>query len=63
AIGLAGAYALSRTLTSILYQVSPHDIRVFAAAPLILAAIALLAVLLPAIRATRVDAMTALRAD
>lgn len=63
AIGLAGAYALSRTLTSILYQVSPHDIRVFAAAPFILGAIALLAVLLPAMRATRVDAMTALRAD
>jgi predicted permease len=63
AIGLAGAYALSRTLSSILYQVSPHDIRVFATAPLVLGAIALLAVLLPAMRATRVDAMTALRTD
>jgi predicted permease len=62
-IGLAGAYALSKTLASILYQESPHDLRVFAAAPLILGVIALLAVFLPALRATRVDAMTALRAE
>ena len=44
ALGLAGAYALSRVLASILYEVSPHDARVFIAAPLVLGAIALFAV-------------------
>jgi putative ABC transport system permease protein len=61
ALGLAGAYALSRLLSSILYGVSPHAITVFAAAPATLAAIAILATLVPSLRATRVDAMTALR--
>jgi ABC-type antimicrobial peptide transport system permease subunit len=62
-VGLVGAYALSRVLASILYEVSPHDPRVFAGAPLVLAGIGVLAVLLPALRATRLDAMTALRTE
>jgi putative ABC transport system permease protein len=61
AIGLAGAYALSKYLSSILYQVSPRDPRVFLAAPVVLAAVALAATLFPALRATRVDPVTALR--
>jgi predicted permease len=61
ALGLAGAYGLSRLLSSILYGVNPHDLRVFGFAPLTLAAIAIIATLVPAVRATRVDAMTALR--
>jgi putative ABC transport system permease protein len=62
-LGLAGAYALSRLLSAILYEVSPHDVRVFVVAPLVLFGIALFAVLLPAVRATRVDPMLAMRAE
>jgi predicted permease len=61
AIGLAGAYALSRYLGSILYETTAHDPRVFIGAPVILLAIALLATWLPARRATRIDPMEALR--
>jgi len=61
AIGVAGAYALARYLESILYEVSPHDPRVFIAAPALLLTIALLATWLPARRATRVSPMEALR--
>ncbi|MEO7084661.1 MAG: ABC transporter permease [Gemmatimonadaceae bacterium] len=60
-IGLAGAYTLSRVLSSILYGVSTHDVGVFVGAPAVLAVIALLAVIIPARRATRVDPMSALR--
>ena len=63
AIGVAGAYALSRLLESLLYNVSVHDLRIFVAAPLLLALVALIATCLPALRATRVDPMTALRTD
>ena len=63
AIGIAGAYALSRFLSAILYEVSPHDLRVFIAAPLALGSIAVVATLLPALRATRVDPLTALREE
>ena len=55
--------ALSRLMSSILYQVSPHDPRVFVGAPLVLGAIALLAVAMPALRATRLDPMVALRRE
>lgn len=61
AIGLVGAYALSRTLGSMLYQVNPHDVRIFVTAPVVLAIVALVATLAPALRATRVDPMAALR--
>jgi ABC-type antimicrobial peptide transport system permease subunit len=61
AIGLVGAYALSRYLGSILYETTAHDPRVFIGAPVILLAIALLATWLPARRATRIDPMEALR--
>jgi putative ABC transport system permease protein len=62
-IGLAGALALSRFIGSILYQVSPHDVRVFLAAPVLLGVVAVAATLLPALRATRVDPLTALREE
>ena len=62
-LGLAGAYALSRLLASILYGVNPHDVRVFAAAPATLAVIAVAAIVVPALRASRVDPLTALRQD
>lgn len=63
AIGTAGALALSRFLSSVLYEVSPRDPRVFVTAPLLLLAVAMVATLGPALRATRVDPLTALREE
>jgi predicted permease len=63
ALGIAGALALGRLLTSLLYQVSPADPRVLGIAALTLSAVTVLASLVPAIRATRVDPMDALRSE
>ena len=59
-IGLAAAFALSRVLTDTLYGVTPTDPRTYAVVPLILAATAIVACLIPAWRATRVDPLVAL---
>jgi predicted permease len=61
AIGLAGALALTRTIASLLFQVSPTDPIVFTGVPLILVVVALTACFVPARRASRVDPITALR--
>ena len=61
AIGLAGAVALTRILSSLLYDVTPTDPLTLAGVSLVLAAIALLASYLPARRAARIDPMAALR--
>ena len=61
AIGVAGAYALTRVLQSLLFDVSATDPRFFASAAGLVAAVALLATYIPARRATRVDATAALR--
>jgi ABC-type antimicrobial peptide transport system permease subunit len=61
ALGLAAALALSRVLSTLLYQVSPTDPLIFAAAPLALALAALAACYVPALRATRIDPVSALR--
>ena len=61
AIGLAGAFALTRVISSLLFGVTPTDLTTYVAVALILGAVALLATLLPARRATKVDPLVALR--
>jgi len=63
AIGLVGAYALTRVLESMLFGVGVRDPGVFAGAPLLLMAVAMVAVLIPAVRATRVDPVKTLAAE
>jgi predicted permease len=60
-IGLAGAFGLSRVIASFLFGVSARDPLVFVVVPVTLILIALLAVWLPARRASRVDPIVALR--
>jgi putative ABC transport system permease protein len=61
AIGLAASFALTRLLESMLYGTSTTDPVTFVAIAILLAAVALAACFIPALRATRVDPMAALR--
>ncbi|MFP5230969.1 MAG: ADOP family duplicated permease [Acidobacteriota bacterium] len=63
AVGVAGAFWLTRFLASFLFGVKAWDPAAFLVTPLLLCAVALLAVWIPARRATRVDPMTALRLE
>ena len=61
ALGLSAAWAVAHLMSSFLYGVPPHDPVTFTVVPLFLASVALLACWLPALRAARVDPLTALR--
>jgi putative ABC transport system permease protein len=62
-LGVAAALALSRTMTTLLFDLSPTDPLTFATVATLLALVALVASYLPARRAARVDPMIALRAE
>ena len=63
ALGLVGAFLVSRVLIGMLYGISPTDPLTFTGVSIVLLVVALLACLIPARRATRVDPIVALRAE
>jgi ABC-type antimicrobial peptide transport system permease subunit len=60
-LGLGAAWALARTLESLLFEVKSRDPMVFTAVPVLLTAVALIAVWKPALRASKVDPIDAPR--
>jgi len=62
-IGVGAAFALTHLIASFLFGVKPYDPVVFVTVPLILSAVALLAVWLPATRASKLDPMESLRVE
>jgi putative ABC transport system permease protein len=62
-IGLAGAFGLTRLIATQLFSVRATDPATFATVTVVLVAVAIAATLVPALRATRIDPLTALRED
>jgi putative ABC transport system permease protein len=62
-LGIIGALAVGKAMSSLLFDVSPRDLATLAIVASALMAIALLACLVPARRATRVDPAVVLRDD
>jgi len=60
-LGIAGAFALTRFLSGLLFEVKPSDPVIYGAVSVLLASVAVLACLIPARRATKVDPLIALR--
>jgi putative ABC transport system permease protein len=60
-LGLGASYGLTRLMSSLLFNVSPTDLTIFAIVSAVLAAVGLAACSVPALRATRVDPMVTLR--
>jgi len=63
AVGLVGAFALSRLVSTLLYGVSPTSVAIYTSAALLTVLVTTAATLAPARRATRVDPTVALRSD
>ena len=63
ALGMPAAFLLSRLMASLLFGVTTHDPLTFTALPLAIVAVTTLACYLPARRASRIDPVTAIRAD
>jgi predicted permease len=61
AVGLTGGLALNRGIVGLMYDVSPYDPLMLTAVPLLLLTVAVVAIYLPARRASRVDPVVALR--
>jgi ABC-type antimicrobial peptide transport system permease subunit len=59
--GLAGALALAQSMSSLLFGVSAADPLIYATVSMLLVAVTVVAVALPAVRATRIDPLVALR--
>ena len=61
ALGLAGAFALTRLMTTLLFGVTPTDALTIGVVSAVLIVVAFLACFIPARRATKVDPLVALR--
>ena len=62
-LGLLGAAALTRVMASLLFNISTTDMATFVTVPVVLIATAMLATYIPAVRATRVNPVVALREE